>query len=739
MKRYLSVALSTMLALSMLCGTAVETYAAEDETIEAVGLQEARAVNVSTELDSNGYSDEELFSCTNGVVYLKTTYKNEDFTTLSIPPTIGGVDVTTIKATSFRNVKIGKLVIPEGVTAIKNAAFMGSTVQTVVLPSTITTIDANVFCNCTNLSSINLPDGLENIGGSCFSGCSSLTKLDLPDTVTKIGSNAFANCTGLTSITLPKSLTEIASTMFSGCTGIANINVSEENATYSSVDGVVFSKDKKTLVLYPVAHGATYIVPEGTEIIESSVFNNNTQITKVTLPSTLKTIKTSAFEGCSALTSINLPSSLTSIEDSAFKNCSVLVFDGDLPTGLTTLGASSFLGCEKLTSVTIPAGITALSNAVFRNCKALKSVKFHNKVTSIGDEAFYYCESLKDVTLPNSLSYIGGYAFQRCVSLNSITLPDSVTSMGVDVFNSCLSLTEVNIGSGLTTISKDTFAGCIALESITIPDTVTDIEDYAFYKCTSLSSVKLPIGLETMGNYLFSYCENLTELKIPQNVGSINSYAFTNSGLNTVYCYPNTVADNSSLYPTGTVLKYIDIFGEPLKIINATFDLGKWDLKEEDDMNTATTSTSGNKMTLDIQGDGVLYAELAVDSSSSNAGSVLTVTNDGKTVATVKGNGGYTKAASYKLCIPLHSGTNSLVFTYTGSNSDVASVRNVRLADTNDANLDGNVDLSDVSRALAYANGSKSDAFGEATVKGTDTKVTKKAAAGLLRQLAGLE
>jgi hypothetical protein len=720
----------------MLCGTAVETYAAGDETI---GLQEARAVNVSTELGDDGYSDEDLFKNDDGVVSLKSDYKSKEFDTLSIPPTVNGTKVTAIKASGFMSSKINKVIIPEGVTTINSNAFMYSTVNEVELPSSITTIKSNAFLGCTSLSGINLPDGLETIGGSCFSGCSSLTKLDLPDTVTTIGSNAFANCTGLTSIALPKSIASIESTLFKGCTGIANVNISADNANYSSIDGVVFSKDKKSLVLYPVAHGATYSVPEGTEIIDSSVFNNNTQITKVTLPSTLKTIKSKAFYGCSVLTSINLPSSLTSIGESAFVNCSVLVFSGDLPKGLTTLESTAFVNCAKLTSITIPDGITSIGESVFEGCSGLTSVTFNSYVKDIGTKAFKKCTSLKAINLPESLTSIGEEAFIGCSNVKSITIPDSVKSLGANAFSSCTSLTSVTIGSGLSKISAGAFNTCSALKSITIPENVTDIANNAFRYCDSLSEVKLPAGLQTIGEYTFSYCTLLTEIKIPQNVSDINSKAFTDSGVKTVYCYPNTIADNSSLYPSGTVLKYIDIFGTPLKIINATFDLGKWDLTEESDMNTATTSTSGNQMTLDIQGDGVLYAELAVTSGSSNAGSVLTVTNDGKTVATVKGNGGYTKEKSYKMCIPLNSGTNKLVFTYTGASSDVAIVRNVRLADNNDANLDGNVDLSDVSRALAYEKGSKSDAFGEATVKGTDTKVTKESAAKLLRQLAGLK
>ncbi|MBQ7793561.1 MAG: leucine-rich repeat domain-containing protein, partial [Clostridia bacterium] len=148
----------------------------------------------------------------------------------------------------------------------------------------------------------------------------------------------------------------------------------ENNENYSSSDGILFNKDKSTIICYPEGKTADlYTIPNG-----------------------VTSIGDYAFYGCSNLTSITLPNSVTSI------------------------GRYAFSGCRRLTIITLPDSVTSIGVYAFRYCSSLASITIPDSVTSIGDYAFYGCSSLASITIPNSVTSIGNLAFSGCSSLNDI-------------------------------------------------------------------------------------------------------------------------------------------------------------------------------------------------------------------------------------------------------------------------------------------------------------------------------
>ena len=238
---------------------------------------------------------------------------------------------------------------------------------------TVTSIGEEAFYNCRSLTSVTIPDGVTSIGEDAFWNYTSLTSVTIPGSVTSIGKSAFSECTSLTSVTIPDGVTSIGRGAFSDCAALTGIWVTEGNSHYSSdASGVLFSKDKTTLVQCP-----------GT-------------LAACTIPDSVTSIVGWAFDGCASLTSVTIPDGVTSIGNGAFYNCTSLT-SVTIPDGVTSIGEYTFSGCTSLTSVTIPDGVTSIGKEAFYNCTSLTSVTIPDSVTSICYAAFSNCKSLTNV------------------------------------------------------------------------------------------------------------------------------------------------------------------------------------------------------------------------------------------------------------------------------------------------------------------------------------------------------
>lgn len=431
-------------------------------------------------------------------------------------------------------------------------------------------------------------DGVTNVGKFAFCKLTAngydykieplpnVSEIVLPDTITDIKERAFI-CSSLNSITIPDSVMSISYDAFSDCTGLTNIYVDDNNSEYADVDGVLFTKDIKTILCYPAGRtNADYTIPDSVVSIGNQAFFGS-KVTSVAIPYGVTSIGISAFGGCADLLDLDIPNSVTYIGNSAFSGCYSL--KTNIPDSVTTIGGDAFSFCLGLIDVTVPESVMAIDYSTFYGCSSLKTITFESATTEICDEEYTIPEttviygyngstaqayaqkygrefvSLGDVPSPEDLSGVCGdnltwtlssdgvltisgtgkmtsFSYgsapwhSKCTAIKSVIIESGVTSIGSGAFADCSNLTDISIPETVTSIEPGAFLFCASLESVSIPNGVTTIEVETFVACTSLTSVNIPNSVTEISEGAFAECIALTEITLPESLKKINNNAF---------------------------------------------------------------------------------------------------------------------------------------------------------------------------------------------------------------------
>jgi hypothetical protein len=366
----------------------------------------------------------------------------------------------------------------------------------------------------------------------------------------------------------------------------------------SNLQTVAFSTNQMSVSVYVGSPSHTYtLINDGTEYevsvgeiysghieipatynnlpvtaIASDGFANNSEITSVSIPFSVKIIGYNAFCYCYNLTNVTFGegSQLETIDYYAFYECTLLE-EISIPDMVISIGSYAFYNCYNLTFLTIgeESQLETIEDYAFYNCSEIKELFIPESVTYVGDTAFYGWTSNQIIYLYETNKSSWHYYWEA--DCNAFYINDNLRengSGGFDVSYYCdeynnegYEITAYNNGDSIVVIPKfingepviriadNAFQGKTDIIKVIMPDSIVtigygafkycsnlsylrlssnllEIWEEAFGECTSLSNLRFPAGLLHIKDYAFQGCTGLTEIKFPIGLLSIGDSAF---------------------------------------------------------------------------------------------------------------------------------------------------------------------------------------------------------------------
>lgn len=417
MKKRLSALLASAIFLASLCGCKnepeppIDNPAPADDNIRVMPIEEPKpeweySENIFDDgISIKAYNGNDVVAAIPAEIDGKTVtrlgyyfeIKNDVTKTLKFPASIEEIPTDTIGA------NLTEFIVDEG-----NENYFSK--NGCIFVKSYKESDELIKCPQGIEGEFEVPDGTEAIRSGAFYGCAKITAVKLPESIAYIGASAFCDCTSLKSAKIPENITWIYSNLFRGCTSLETVEIHED--VYSidahAFEGTPFlekliEQDPLVVINGILVDGTTLkgevVIPDTVETIApkafvSSLLDENTEITKVTLPESFTMVDNDAFSNCTALETVILPEGLKYIEWCAFENCKSLK-SIELPSGLEDISFNAFKGCTSLKSVDIPDGVKAIGMDAFENCENLERVTVPDSVvrTDFGG-CFYGCEKI---------------------------------------------------------------------------------------------------------------------------------------------------------------------------------------------------------------------------------------------------------------------------------------------------------------------------------------------------------
>lgn len=362
----------------------------------------------------------------------------------------------------------------------------------------------------------------------------------------------------LKEIHIPASVTMIhlSDEMYDGAlTGnelLEKIIVDAANPAYTSENGILYDKNKTTLIVCPAQYEAeTLILPTSLKRIESEAFMYCVNIRNLVLPEGLTHVFDAAFAPGStdpAWESITLPSTIKFLGD--------MLFD-DLDRGLNiycrstnpaniTLEDHPFADVDTASVLYVPKGCKAKYQAA-EGWKEFKQIIEEGEdkpaISFTVDQLTYTVIGQNEVAISGVTDKTPTYynIKQTVTYQNNVY---KVTTVGKEAFKGCTNLVRFNpesIRMVIDSIGEMAFDGCSKLSSLIFSEGLETIGNYAFNGCTSLGTIDIPASVTHIGEGIFDNCSKLSQIRVKtanKHYSSSNGVLY-NKDMTTLLIYPN--------------------------------------------------------------------------------------------------------------------------------------------------------------------------------------------------------
>lgn len=439
-----------------------------------------------------------------------------------------------------KNKKIKKVVIKKGVTSVSESAFKDcKNLKKVSIPNTVTEIGRHSFQN-TGIKKIVIPSSVKKIGIEALYGCDSLKKITMPGTFkvkrpqTDEDANGIMFGKKIESVTFNTKL-NIQNVKYCDAN---NLYVSKKDNKYKSINGVIYSKDGKSIVRVPakrkelvIEDGCTTFslqsvlyaldVPDYGDVVVCS------ELKKIVIPDSVMTIDNTSYKA-----------NYWSTEDSIINQVVINSKNIDTQSIVTLLDNLEQVKVENI-ATQLPEKIKNVDGMYISDDGVLIKYTGHksevvvpSEVKEIAIRAFANDsfneddDKLEKVVLPEGIKKISEEAFSNRQKLTEINLPESIEYVGSRILNNC-NVKKIVVPSNVKTWCEEAFYYS-GVKEAALPDNMTYIPDGMFSVCDNLEKINIPEGVTTIGERAFACCR---KLDINQIINSKNLKEIKENGL----------------------------------------------------------------------------------------------------------------------------------------------------------------------------------------------------------------
>lgn len=348
----------------------------------------------------------------------------------------------------------------------------------------------------------------------------------------------------------------------------------DENGTWGCW---VYKNHNEVSIISASGYGTEVVIPDVVKNGENeypvtklgSALFRNTNITKVTLPKSLKVLGEDAFGGCPKLRA-SFGWLCPELGSNAFDSTATLIvplsaaaaykyspdwIDGALYTDwkkyfnqitfendiveISTKALSDKSGIESVIGATEVSRVTGLKVTGTINSYdifIIRTKMYDLHYLDLSDAEIVACDFPYYEGYHTSDNEVGKNMFCSLKNLISLKLPKNAKAVGDCAMWGCSNLCEVILPEKMVELGDASFYEC-KIVAIPLPPYLRKIGLGAFTYCRSLRNVSFPRNLQSIDASAFQYCYSLTEVRFPSSIQSVGGSAFDNCPIKKVYTY----------------------------------------------------------------------------------------------------------------------------------------------------------------------------------------------------------